>query len=141
MTQQQASQFYNWYGYWPSGFGPDAKPAWVPTFEPQQFVSTDLGSVVLNPDYFATQETAMEIMKRFGADSVQSVKYQGSGGPVTSSARERWVAWRDGIACNAGTLAAQFKRNPEDVAPHVAENACWNLIAGARAQGQRLPKE
>lgn len=125
-----------------AGPKPAGPPPFEPTFEGQHYVTGANGiPVPLNIDYFATEETAMEVARRFGGDHVAGVKYQGSGGPEQTDARERWVVFRDGIACNAGLLAAQFRRNPEDVYPHVAENACWHDIASARASGQKLPVE
>lgn len=119
---------------------PVGPPPFVPTFEGQHYV-TGLNQipVPLNPEYFADERTALEIMKRFKGERVASIPFTGSGGPEKSDARERWVVWSDGIACNAGKLAAYFTRNPEDKFPRVAENAVWHDIAGARTSGQKLP--
>lgn len=128
---------------WLDVLGVPQPPAYVPTFEPVHFVTdgpTGI-SVPLNPELFATEETALEMVKRFGADRVASVKYQGSGGGESSTARERWIVFRDGTALNAGDLAVNFKQNPDDLYPNVAHNACLADIDSARKDGQKLPKE
>lgn len=115
--------------------------SFTPTFEKATVVnSLDGTSMNLNSDYFATEETAVAIMKRFGADRIALVPYAGSGGPFSSESKERWVVWKDGTAINAGLLAALFQNSPENQFPHVAENSAWRSIAGARAAGQKLPE-
>ncbi len=141
MTQQQAISFNNLYGFWPPGFGPDAIPPFTPAYEAGHTVTSENGTIAtLNPWYFSDQPTADELMRRFSADHVANVPYLGGGGPnKTDNAKERWLVWRDGIAVNAGLLASNFTRNPENFFPHVAENACWAQINGARVSGQKLP--
>ncbi len=136
-----AEQFYNIYGYWRPGEDPSQAPSWVPTFEPQDYVTGVSGvPVPLNVEYFATEETAEEVMKRSMATSVASVPYAGAGGPEQSTAMERWVVFSDGTACNAGLLAAHFLHSPEKEFPGVAEHAMWHDIDSARVAGQKLPK-
>jgi hypothetical protein len=116
-----------------------ADPGIVPEFETGNTVETAGVSTPLNPEYFATEKTATELMKRFGADRVALIPYTAADGALnTSSAKERWLVWRNGTAINAGVLAAYFKNNPEILYPHVAENAVWRSIA--QSQGQKLPR-
>lgn len=115
-----------------------ADPGLVPTFEEGNTVNTGGVLTPLNPEYFATAETADAIMKRFGADHVALIPYPGADQVVNfSDAKERWIVFRNGTAINAGKLATFFKNNPELQFPHVAENAAWRAIADS--QGQKLP--
>jgi len=89
----------------------------------------------LNPDYFATAETAEWITRRFGAKEWFERVAPGNEGPVyTASHKERWVRFADGLEVNAGILAAYFKRMPEDEFPGLAERFVWEYIALARRE-------
>lgn len=119
------------------GVSPAPAPL-VPTFEEGLTVRTGDVETPLNSEYFATEETADQIMKRFGADHVALVPYVGADGVVNfSDAKERWVVFRDGTAINAGKLATYFKNNPELQFHGVAENLAWRAIA--QSAGQKLP--
>ncbi len=126
-----------------SGYGPQVAP-WVPTFEQnnaEQVFDAGTGkssTIALNDRYFATAETATELMKRYGALGVALVSFTGAGGNVTSSAKERWLIF-PGYAINAGPLAGYFIDNPEDTAPGVADKAVRHDIALAQAGSQQLP--
>ncbi len=87
----------------------------------------------MNPDYFATAETAEWIRKRFGAREVFERIAPGNEGPFyTASHKERWVRFDDGTKMNAGIMAAYFIRNPEDKFPGLAEKMVLDTIAVAR---------
>lgn len=116
----------------------------TPAFEPQAYVVNKNGDEVvsrnlINMDYFATEETAVAVMQRFGAIRIDEEPYQGTsqgGGPVTEPAglTARLIVWPDGLRINAGLIAANFKddRNPEDLFPGVADRLANNAIIAAR---------
>jgi hypothetical protein len=127
---------------WLAILGPPPPPPFTPTFEdPGYVVATDGSgaSSALNKFYFATEETATKMMELFDAAQVVSIPYLGVGGVFSTNAEERWLVWSDGIACNAGILAAYYTRNPEDRFPNVAKNAVLQMINSARMAGQQLP--
>lgn len=107
----------------------------VPTFESQQFSQLpDSPPVPLAITEFATQATADELAKRFGATVVGIVPPYAVGSPV-----QDWLVWPDGTAINAGVLAAYYQNSPEDKFPNVAKGQVEKGIADARAAGQKLP--
>ncbi len=109
-------------------------PVLVPTFEEQHFSQGGSEAPTpLNPDYFATQETAIALMRRFNATQVSSVPKQ----YTTPPAAERYLVWPDGIAVNAGLLAKQFVLNAAN--QRVAAANCESLIANQRRAGTKLP--
>lgn len=127
---------------WLAILGPPPPPPFTPTFDdPGSVVATDGSgaSSSLNRYYFATTATAAEMMERFDAVQVVSIPYLGSGGVFATNAEERWLVWSDGIAINAGILAAYYIRNPEDRFPNVARNLILQAINSARVNGQKLP--
>lgn len=104
--------------------------SFLPTFEEQHYSRLpDAPPLPLNPDYYATEDTAVEVMRMFDAASI------GLYHPANSDGTERWLVFTDGTALNAGQLAAQFSRNPYDV----AVLNCKRGIAEARSGGQKLP--
>lgn len=124
---------------------PVAAPAPVeyfrPTFEkPVGYGPGGYQNRFLNPDYFATVETAAWIMARFGAREWFERIAPGNEGPLyTCSHKERWIRFDDGLEMNAGILAAYFKRMPEDLFPGVADTMCRQLIdLGRREWRQRM---
>jgi hypothetical protein len=89
----------------------------------------------LNPDYFATTETAEWIARRFGAKEWFERIAPGNEGPIyTASHKERWVRFADGLEVNAGILAAYYLRMPEAQFPGLAEKFCRDYIALARRE-------
>jgi len=87
----------------------------------------------MNPDYFATRETAEWIRARFGAREVFERVAPGNEGPFfTASKKERWIRFEDGTEINAGQLASIFIRNPEAAFPGLAERIAKDNIAVAR---------
>lgn len=121
----------------------------VPVFETENTIKSpdpaNPGEFVvqkLNAEYFASAETADELMKRFGADYVALVPYGGADNIVNfSDAKERWLVFtrKFGVftAVNAGKIASYFANNPELQYPNVAENlALHGLVT---AIGQQLP--
>lgn len=125
---------------WLALLGVPQAPAWAPTYDGPFTVRAENGvTALLNPFGFASAETATEIMKRFGAERIVSLPYEGGLGPFTSTGMVRWAVWSDGLAIKAGLLASHFTRNPEDLYPNVAQQACLHDIADSRRSGQRLP--
>lgn len=101
------------------GFEPDPPP-FIPTFRKAQ--GTDgVISWGLNQNYFATQETAEYIAKKYGDGKVYERPFGGSGGIFVADAHEFTIKLRDGREINAGMLAGYYDRNPEDKFPGVAD--------------------
>lgn len=104
----------------------NTKMGYVPKFEPQATVTNTDGArqynAILNMEYFATQQTALEMAKMFGADHIRDDKYPGgAGGNLSTDAPPmRTLVWRDGLEMNAGKLAAFWVREPEDDFPGLA---------------------
>lgn len=106
---------------------PQPKP-FVPTFEtPPTLVNPYGGTERLNPAYFATEETALAIMDRFGGVSVfQKPLTFGGGYTLTPPSAGQWtVRFEDyagkPVEINAGLLADYFVRGPEADYPGWAE--------------------
>ncbi len=115
-----------------AGYRPD-EPPFMPTFEPQAFSeSPNSPPMPLKIEDYATESTAYELARRFGA-SVSEI------GLAYSTSKQRWLVWPDGTAVVAGRLAEFFINDPEDRFPHYAENFCWRMIANQRAWGIKLP--
>lgn len=119
---------------------PPAIEYFQPTFEqPIGYGPGGYQNRFMNPDYFATRETAEWIMKKFGAREVFERIAPGNEGPFyTCSIKERWVRFEDGTEMNAGILASIFVRNPEKSFPGLAESMAWKYVAVAR-QAQKVP--
>ncbi len=117
-----------------SGFLPQ-KPPFVPTYEEVHYSQADpqVPPSPLSIYYFASEETAIELMHRFGAEQVAMVKKAHTVPP----AYERWLVFPDGIAVNAGQLAWDFIRNPEDQSVS-AEQEAKARIDEARAKNYTL---
>ena len=100
-------------------------------------------SYAANPTRFATIETAVEVanrLSRYGAGGVIALNFLGQTDeqiangalPVTSGTKELWVVFHEvkdvngkvlypTQQINAGLLADEWRRNPEDKFPGVAE--------------------
>jgi hypothetical protein len=121
----------------PAPVEPKPQPEIIrPTFEqPVGYGPNGYVNRFLNPDYFATAETAEWIMRRFGAREWFERVAPGNEGPIyTCSHKERWVRFWDGLEMNAGILAAYFKRMPEDQFPGLADRFVWDYIALGRRE-------
>jgi len=96
----------------------------------------------LNPDYFATRETADWVMRTFGATFWFEVTQPGTAeGLYTASHKERWVHFVDGFETNAGLIAAAYQRNAT-VGHENGIRAATDHIALARREWQaRLAEE
>lgn len=107
-----------------------------PTFEtPVGYGPNGYVNRFLNPDYFATAETAEWIMRRFGAKEWFERVAPGNEGPIyTASHKERWLRFEDGLEVNAGILAAYFKRMPQESFPGLADRFVYDYIALARRE-------
>ncbi len=78
----------------------------------------------LNSQYFASEETALEIARRYGDGGeakYEEVPFGGVGGLFAASANEYHIRVK-GELKNAGLIAAFFERNPEDKFPGVADS-------------------
>lgn len=107
---------------------------YVPTFEPQAYIQSGPYRNMLNMKYFATEQTALEMMERFGAERIEERPYPAlMGNDGTDAAPQRILAWADGLKMNAGVMADYFIRNPEDQFPGLAEKFIWQAIASQRA--------
>lgn len=87
----------------------------------------------MNPHYFATESTAAEMMRRYHAREMYERIAPGNEGPLyTCSHLQWWLRWPDGLELCAGTLAAFYDRNPEDLFPGVADRLVSEHIVRAR---------
>jgi hypothetical protein len=89
------------------------------------------GSWPLNPDYFATEQTAQYIADKFGTGQVTQVPFGGTGGPYTSSAEEYDVVLANGATVNAGLLADYYVRMPESQCPGLADTMIQQAVVTA----------
>lgn len=89
------------------------------------------GSWPLNPDYFATEQTAQYIADKFGTGQIVQVPFGGTGGPYTSSAEEYEVVLSNGATVNAGLLADYYVRMPESQCPGLADIMIQQAVATA----------
>ena len=101
----------------------------VPTFLKAEEIAC--GEFLYNTDFYATEETALAVMKRFGA-MVAFIK------PVHDkdhSAPAQWfIRFSDGVEINAGNVAAFFAKYPEATCPNVAINYAIQFISMERAR-------
>lgn len=89
----------------------------------------------MNPDYFATEETADWIMHKTQAPEKFERVAPGNEGPLyTCSELQWWLRFSDGLELNAGVLAAYFVRNPEDKYPGLADSFVREYISLARRE-------
>jgi hypothetical protein len=109
-----------------------ANTPFVPQFESGvEVVSAMGGSWPLNPDYFATQQTAQYIANQFGTGQVIQVPYGGNGGPYAATSEEYDVVLQNGATVNAGLLADYYVRMPESQCPGLADTMIQQAIATA----------
>lgn len=116
-----------------------AAPApYAPTFKkPVGYGPNGYVNKYMNPDYFASDETAEWIMHRAQAAEKFERVAPGNEGPLyTCSELQWWLRFPDGLELNAGILAAYFTRNPEDQFPGLAESFMREYIALARREAQ-----
>lgn len=107
---------------------------YVPTFEPQAYIQSGPYRNMLNMKYFATEQTALEMMERFGAERIREQLYPALIGNDGSDApMQRILVWSDGLEMNAGVIADYYIRNPEAEFPGLAEKFIWQAIASQRA--------
>jgi hypothetical protein len=82
----------------------------------------------LNPDYFASRETADWVAKKYGTGEVVELPYGGDGGPFQASEKEFHIKLANGKTVNAGILAAYYDRNPESQFPGVADKLIKDVL-------------
>ncbi len=108
-------------------------PPFVPTYDAGDvhWPNNDgtIASAAIDRFQLASKETADHLAKQYGA-IVSAMPFVGAG-PVTSSAIVRMLVFPNGIAINAGMMAAPYTLNPEDQFPGVADHAI-KLIIQAR---------
>ena len=106
-----------------------SKPVpFIPAFE-THVVQNELTGVEypLNPDYFATPETADFLMKKFFAHFVSLRPSGANGGPFKVDGMERWLEFGT-FSVNAGIIASYYARNPEDQFPGVADSLVKSIF-------------
>jgi hypothetical protein len=115
---------------------PPTAQIFTPTFKkPVGYGPNGYVNKYMNPDYFATSETADFIMRRVGATEKFERVAPGNEGPLyTCSELQWWLRFDDGLELNAGTLAAYFVRCPEDQFPGLADSFVRDYIALARRE-------
>jgi hypothetical protein len=99
---------------------PDIRQVFVPAFRTAT-VTDGVSQWALNPDYFATKDTAQWIANKYGTGQVIETPFEGSGGPFAASANEYQIKLADGRMVNAGILAGYYERNPESQFPGLAD--------------------
>lgn len=109
-------------------------PAFSPVFEGGVTLSNGFGHVdYVNSDYFATAATAQTLCQRLACRFVLAQACDMGGGPAVCSQPERMLVFSDiEQPVNAGILAAYYYRNPENLFPHVADNAVQAELAKLR---------
>jgi hypothetical protein len=122
-----------------------AAPAvgWTPTFEqPIGYGPNGYVNRLMNQDYFATQATAAEAMRRLGATEMFQRIAPGNEGPLyTCSQLQWWLRWQDGLEMNAGTLAAYWSRTPESQFPGLAESFAKEFVALGRREAAQEARD
>lgn len=123
-------------GIWQAVVPAPTPPAWIPTFlSPIGYGPNGYENRFMNPDYFATEETALEVGRRLGAVEMFERIAPGNEGPLyTCSELQWWLRWPDNLELNAGILAAFWLRNPEDQFPNVAKSLATEYVALARRE-------
>jgi hypothetical protein len=110
---------------------PPPEPAFVPTYEPVPVLTNAWGGhETLNGLYFASRETALYIMKRFGGLSIFEAPIDAAaGGGFTSTDWTMWhIRFPGGFDMNAGVLAGYFLRGPEKDFPGWAASGIRDAI-------------
>jgi hypothetical protein len=108
---------------------PPSSPTLVPTF----VAANDLadGEFFYNPDFYATEQTAMDVMERFNA----LVAFKKITMDADRYAPAQWyVRFNDELEVNAGQLAKFFACYPEEKYPGIAARFGISLIAYEREQ-------
>jgi hypothetical protein len=109
---------------------PPVPPPFVPTYDKAIFTNGATGiSYPANEWFFATAETAQTVMQRLRGLAVEEVDGQIIGPVTMTPASQRFILFsklnlKDGklhpYRVNAGELAANWTRNPEDKFPGLA---------------------
>lgn len=113
------------------------EPAWVPTYEPQAYVTTTMGDgttvkVPIAIDYLVTAETAEHLRAKYCPNGkVIEAPFEGAGGPNASNAVMRELQWPNGVTIIAGFLAGIWTRNAAHA--DVANSLCLAAIAARGA--------
>lgn len=115
---------------------PTSKETFTPTFEEPIGKNPYGRTTVMNPVFFATQETAEWIMRRMGAQEVREYVARGSEPPHWCSHPQRYIYFPagkrmlfvdrkevPGYVINAGFLASFYSRNPVATADKWAKEA------------------
>jgi len=92
----------------------------VPVFE-DAVVTDGVNSWNLNPDYFATQQTAQWIANQYGNGQLITKPFEGQGGMYNANQSEYYIQLPTGQQVNAGILAGYYERNPQSLYPGVAD--------------------
>ena len=128
---------------WRDVLGAPPIPFWVPTFETGNVIhwidnSGQQQTIEVDTRRFATEATAQELLRRFNANHVARVPWEGAGGPTFTTAWERWLVFTDGIAVNAGLMAVPFAFiSPTNSKAATAQ--AQKVIDDARSIQQKLP--
>jgi len=110
-----------------------AQPApFVPQFETNvQVVSAYGDAWPLNPDYFATQQTAQYMADKFGTGKIVQDSLIGTGGPYAETADPYDIVLANGAKVNAGLLADYYVRMPQAQFPGLADTMIQMAVAQA----------
>ena len=95
--------------------------AFHPSFIQAKLLASGGYEYPLNPDNFATRETAQWIADKYGDGRLIEVGFGGEGGPYAADTKMLYIQAPDGRLVNAGLLAAYYARNPESQFPGVAD--------------------
>lgn len=111
-----------------------AAAAFVPSFEQATLSGGyDGAKYALNPDFFASQETAEWIANKYGTGELVALKVGGEAAGVFGADKDQLnFRTHDGRLINAGYIAAFYARNPEDRFPGVADSLIRNLLASGQ---------
>ncbi len=117
---------------------PPSSPVLVPTFATANELAD--GEYFYNPDFYASEQTAMDVMQRFNA----LVAFKKIVKDADRYAPAQWyVRFNDELEVNAGQLAKFFACYPEKEFPGIAARFGLSLIGYERERraGQQFKQE
>lgn len=115
---------------------PPSSPTLVPTFVAANELAD--GEYFYNPDFYANEQTAMDVMARFNA-LVAFKKIIKDGDRYAPA--QWYVRFNDELEVNAGQLAKFFACYPEEEYPGIAARFGLSLIAYERGKREENRQE
>lgn len=115
---------------------PPSSPPLLPTFVAANELAD--GEYFYNPDFYATEQTAMDVMARFNA----LVAFKKAVQDGDKLAPPQWfIRFSDGLEINAGQLAKFFASYREEEYPGIAARFGISLIAYEREKKEMMGRQ